>query len=91
MQIPRRSRCNTCLRDQKGEQKSSGLRVLKVFTTKCLVSKAREADLVSLCTNGIIPEEYLFYYNGIPTTSSMKDKIPIPNAEESDCSKDSDE
>ena len=76
----------------KGRAKEQWVESIKsLYDQKLSVSRAKKADLISLCTNGIIPEEYHSYYNCIPTTNSTKDKIPMPNAEESDYSTDSDE
>ena len=39
-------------------------------------------DLVKLCMQGIIPELYNSFYEGLPVDSGVRDQLPEPDIEE---------
>ena len=48
----------------------------------------RQGKNMGTCSNGIIPEHYHTYYKNLKTDRKARDKLPMPDAEESDCETD---
>jgi len=56
------------------------------YSKKLLISASKKADLVKLCTSGIIPSKYHDFYSSIPASSTVKDCLPQPDSSEAlDC------
>lgn len=54
---------------------------------KCLpISKAKKADLLKLCSKGVIPEEYHDWYEKIETEDSIIDRLPDATVSDKDTS-----
>jgi len=49
------------------------------YENKIPISDAKKKDLLALCKDGTIPEEYHSYYNNVPSDSSVKDVVPEPD------------
>ena len=49
------------------------------FHSKLPISSAKKKDLVDLCKNGTIPEEYFHYYNNLLCDSTLMDALPEPD------------
>ena len=49
------------------------------YDNKIPISDAKKKDLLALCKDGTIPEEYQSYYNNIPSDSTVKDMVPEPD------------
>ena len=54
------------------------------YDSKLPITAAKKADLLSLCTSGIIPEAHHMYYKNLKTDNQARDKLPMPDAEESE-------
>ena len=61
-----------------------------LYKSKLCISEKKKNDLLSLCNSGLIPEEFHAYYKALPSTKGMKDKIPVPDEDESEIDTDSD-
>ena len=58
------------------------------YGAKLPISVAKKNYLLSLCSSGIIPEHYHTYHKNLKTDRKARDKLPMPDAEESDCETD---
>jgi hypothetical protein len=56
----------------------------KAYTGKLPISAAKKADLMSLVASGTIPKEYESYFESLPCSKSIKDKLPVPSVSESE-------
>ena len=54
------------------------------YEGKLPISDAKKKDLLSLCERHIIPETHWQYFKDLPTQRSVIDRIPMPDALESD-------
>ena len=64
--------------------------VRSLYSSKLPITLKKQQDLLSLCQSGIIPSEYRQYYEYLPTISDTKDRLPCPDANDSEVSDDSD-
>ena len=48
------------------------------------MSAAKKADLLSLVASGTIPKEFEAYYQSLPSSKTVKDKLPCPSVSDSD-------
>ena len=56
----------------------------KRYDKRIPVSDAKKADLMKLCRIGVIPSDYHAYYASLPASSDVCERLPIPDAYESD-------
>jgi hypothetical protein len=49
------------------------------------ISRAKKADLVKLCTTGVVPTKYHEFYNSLATSDVARDCLPQPDATEANC------
>ena len=61
-----------------------------LYKSKLCISEKKKNDLLSLCNSGLIPEEFHAYYKALPSSRGLKDKIPVPDENESEIDTDSD-
>lgn len=54
------------------------------YRQKIPISAAKKRDLMTLCKNGTIPKDHHDYYKNLPSSSTVKDKLPESDIEESD-------
>lgn len=54
------------------------------YKQKLPVSASKKKDLIALCKNGSIPKDFHEYYKNLPSSASVQDKLPEPDAQESD-------
>ena len=45
------------------------------YGDKLAISAAKKKDLLSLCRSGVIPEEFVPYFENLPCDSAVKDTI----------------
>jgi hypothetical protein len=62
----------------------------QAYNQRISVSEAKKADLIKLCISGVIPRLYHSFYSDLPTSNTVKDILPQPDAteisaEEDDC------
>lgn len=74
----------------KGRPEQWPVELYSLYKNKLCISDAKKKDLLSLCQSGVIPEDYNHYYKSLPSKKGLKDKIPVPDGEESDIDTDSD-
>ena len=55
-----------------------------LYSAKIPISEAKKEDLMSLCKDGVIPEDHHDFYNGLPCIGK-KDKLPEADVIESEC------
>ena len=48
------------------------------------MSAAKKADLLSPVASGTIPKEFEAYYQSLPSSKHVKDKLPCPSVSDSD-------
>ena len=48
---------------------------------KLPISTQKKADLITLCTKGIIPDEFHGYFMTLKTDSKTKDTVPVDSDE----------
>ena len=53
-------------------------RLENCYAKKIHISIQKKADLLQLCTNGIIPEEFHHFFKTLPVDKQVKGKIPEP-------------
>lgn len=58
------------------------------YPSKLPISVPKKNDLLSLCRNGIIPENFHQYYEDLLTDAKTNDRLPMPDVNESDCETD---
>ncbi|CAC5402475.1 unnamed protein product [Mytilus coruscus] len=88
---------NYCFEEEKFQTvnvQQSGLRgrkramqsitLVPTYDTKLPISEAKKADLLSLCSSGVIPATYHSYYENLPCGKSIKDNLPEPDMDEDD-------
>ena len=68
----------------RNKQNSSTKRPRQVYKEKLQMSAAKKADLLSLVASGTIPKEFEAYYQSLPSSKTVKDKLPCPSVSESD-------
>lgn len=71
-----------------GRPVSGEIELQQRYPSKLPISVCKKKDLLSLCTNGIIPESFHEYYKGLPTDAKANDRLPMPDVNESDCETD---
>lgn len=76
---------------QKGRPRHWPEALTPLYSRKLPISSSKKADLLSLCSSGIIPQEFHQYYRKIPASKKAEDKIPMPDADESDSDTDYDD
>lgn len=54
-------------------------KVPRCYSDKLPISVAKKNDLLSLCSDGTIPEEYYHYYNNMKCSDDIGDTIPEPD------------
>ena len=75
-----------CKSQTRGRQRN--IEPTRKYSSRLGVSCAKKADLLSLCNSGIIPSDLHFFYENLPTSTSVRDCLPQPDLEEDE--KDSD-
>ena len=60
------------------------------YQAKPPISAAKKKDLVDLCKAGIIPTEFHDYYKTLPSQQNKADRLPLPDALESDSDSETD-
>ena len=60
------------------------------YQCKLPISPAKKKDLLDLCDSLVIPEIYHGFYNSLPTSKTVKDCLPFPDALEEDYETDED-
>ncbi|KAK7486497.1 hypothetical protein BaRGS_00022298 [Batillaria attramentaria] len=55
-----------------------------LYGHKLPISEAKKADLLYLCSSGVIPEEYHGFYKSLPASSAAMDRLPQPDISEQD-------
>ena len=53
------------------------------YKDKLPISEAKKRDLLSLCTSGVIPEEHQDFFRKLSSSSSVGDKLPQPDINDS--------
>ena len=56
----------------------------QLYSSKIPISQAKHKDLKSLCTSGVIPEEFHYFYQNLHADPNEKDSLPQPDCTESD-------
>ena len=54
------------------------------YTQKLSISDMKKRDLLSLCSEGIIPSDCHGFYHSLPSNCIYKDILPVPNQTEDD-------
>lgn len=49
------------------------------YQSKLPISAEKKKDLIQLCKNGVIPQEFHEYYKSLPSSNSKKDQLPEPD------------
>ena len=81
--------CINAKRAQRGRPKSEGKIPMK-YKYKLPLSVAKKNDLLDLCKGLVIPEEHWGYYEDLPTSKNVKDRLPCTDIVE-DIESDTDE
>lgn len=74
--------CINVRKNQRGRPLTGGNALKIKYTSKLPISKAKKNDLLSLCKSGFIPNEDHKYYEDLPTSGKVKDKLPEPDIDE---------
>lgn len=56
----------------------------RAFQETLPISDAKKGDLISLCNSGAIPRAYHVFYNQLPCSMNIIDRLPDPDINESD-------
>ena len=54
----------------------------QLYASKLTISEAKKNDMLSLCQSGVIPNIYHTYYENLPTSKGVKDKLAEPDITE---------
>ena len=60
------------------------------YSGKIPISEAKKNDLLDLCKSLVIPEVYRGFYEAIPTSRTVKDKLPLPDVQDNESDSDMD-
>ena len=52
------------------------------YEKKLPISRAKKADLIKLCTTGVVPTKYHEFYKSLTTSDVVRDCLPQPDATE---------
>ena len=55
-----------------------------LYRNKLSISDNKLKDLLSVCQQGIIPDEYHPYYNKLTSSTNKRDRLPLPDIQESE-------
>jgi hypothetical protein len=69
---------------------SEPYQLAKNYTSWQAISAAKKRDLVGLCKNGIIPNEYHEYYKSLPANNSVIDTLVDTDVEKEKVDSDQD-
>jgi len=58
------------------------------FTTQIPISQAKKRDLLDLCRNKVIDKDCHPWYEALPVSSRIEDKLPLPDINEEICNED---
>lgn len=72
------------LMQKKSRSKEKSLKAPRKAYTEKLPISAAKADLMSLVASGTIPKECESYYESLPCSKSIKDKLSVPSVSESE-------
>ena len=64
------------------EVKKKQHKLLRKYSGKKPIAKAKKDDRLSLCMTGIKPSEYKQFYVNLPSNNKLVDKLPLPDATE---------
>ena len=59
-----------------------------LYDSKLPISDAKKADLLYLCSSGVIPEEHHNFYRKLPTSPAITDRTAQPDLHEEDSASD---
>ena len=59
-----------------------------LYSQKLPISQAKKADLLYLCSSGIIPWQHHAFYKSLPTSPAAVDRLPQPDVNELDTDSD---
>ena len=62
-------------KEQRGRPSMDSTGPLVKYGDKLAISAAKKKDLLSLCRSGVIPEEFVPYFENLPCDSAVKDTI----------------
>ena len=62
--------------------KMRNIKLSQLYASKLPISEAKKNDLLSLCQSGVIPDIYHTYYENLPTSKGVKDKLAEPDITE---------
>ena len=60
------------------------------YKHKIPISEAKKKDLLDLCKDGTIPEDFHSYYDKLPSSVKVKDKVPEPDLYDDEIQSDDD-
>lgn len=73
-----------CITSSAKRKRPKPLKALPVcYKDKLPISEAKKRDLLSLCTSGVIPEEHQDFFRKLSSSSSVGDKLPQPDINDS--------
>ncbi|CAF4832257.1 unnamed protein product [Pieris macdunnoughi] len=64
--------------------KNTSLMPTHVYSSRLPISTAKKRDLMKLCAENQIPKYYHSFYENLPVSSTVQDRLPEPDAEEVD-------
>lgn len=67
---------------RRSQQGSTSFRLPQAYNSLLPISLAKKKDLVDLCKSGAIPSCHHPFYNALPTSSMVEDRLPVPDVGE---------
>lgn len=64
------------------EQELKKYKIPKAYSSPLPISEAKKKDLINLCKKGIIPQELHLWYESLPTSNEVIDRIMEPDVTE---------
>lgn len=55
-----------------------------IYTERIPISQAKKRDLLKLCRDNQIPKYYHSFYENLPDSETVRDRLPEPDAEDED-------
>lgn len=71
-------------KEMKIKAKSTLLEPARVYSRRLPISTAKKRDPMKLCAKNQIPKYYHSFYENLPVSSTVQDRLPEPDAEEID-------
>ena len=71
-------------RRRKAEEQSDLATLGRLYKKELPISRAKKQDLNELCKKLVIPKEYHYWYETIPSEIDVVDMTPVPDTHDSD-------